>query len=228
MALDIAKGTEVIHKLRGGAFVHSDIAIDQYMIDENGRVLLNDFNRGKFQTFRFAEDFDGKWRELVERSGTVKCTDCGYESDGRNRAPEELVIEPLTESIDVYSTAMVIWSLFTGTRQWTKPFEGEPDGVSSGEAEEYEHIRYILYGTVRRPPMPDNMPYALKDLIRSAIRNDPKNRVSAKEFRRGIQRILDNLAVYTRNHQNVTSAVAKKKKLFREHKHPKAPSEFEF
>ena len=53
MAVDIARGTEVIHNIRGGPYTHTDIAIDQYMIDPEGHVLLNDFNRGKFQDYDF-------------------------------------------------------------------------------------------------------------------------------------------------------------------------------
>ncbi len=105
MSIDIAKGTEILHNIRGGPFHHTDIAIDQFMIDENNNVLLNDFNRGKFQTYKFNENENDK--------SIIKCIYCPYESDGRNRAPEELKTEPLSETIDIYSTAMTIWSLLS-------------------------------------------------------------------------------------------------------------------
>lgn len=224
MAVDIARGTEVIHNIRGGPYHHADIAIDQYMMDENGRVLLNDFNRGKFQYYRFPEDFgNGPLSDLYD--GIVKCKYCPYESDGRNRAPEEFVVEPLDEGIDVYSTAMVIWSLFSGTRPWTKPYLTS-DSSSEEDRIDYDDIEYLLHDTARRPIMPYNMPYALKDVIRWALSHDPRDRPNAREFRRSIEDIYDNIKQYTRNQHKMAAGLARKRKLFKDHRYPEVPHNF--
>merc|ERR1712045_62090 len=50
---DIAKGVEAMHNVEGGPFVHADIQPRQFLISDDGRVLLNDFNRGKFLPWKW-------------------------------------------------------------------------------------------------------------------------------------------------------------------------------
>lgn len=44
MALDAARGLQAMHEASGGAIVHYDIKPQQMMLDENGRVKINDLN----------------------------------------------------------------------------------------------------------------------------------------------------------------------------------------
>ena len=67
MSVDVARGIEALHSMRGGAFSHTDVRADQFVIDVIGIVLLNDLNRGKFASFVFV---DGKGRRNVPFAGT--------------------------------------------------------------------------------------------------------------------------------------------------------------
>ena len=157
--------------------------------------------------------------------GIIKCSYCPYESNGRNRAPEELHIEPLDETIDVYSTALVIWSLFSGTRAWTKPYVTSAESTSSDQIS-FSNVDFLVHETMRRPIMPYNMPYALKDVIRWAITQDPRDRPNAKQFRRAVEDVFENIKKYTRNQHRMESGIARKKKLFKDHKYPQVPHNF--
>eukprot|EP01083_Nonionella_stella_P131251 398620_1 len=215
MALDMAKATEAMHNIRGGPFHHTDVGIDQYMMDDEGHVLLNDFNRGKFQSYRFAAN------------NTVKCTYCPYEAEGRNRAPEEFDCEPLDASVDVHSTALTIWSLFSGTRAWTKPMATNTgNALDSGESLAFADVTFVVHKTIRKPKMPYNIPYALQGVIRWAMTHDPRERPTATQFRRAIQDIVTNVNKYTRNRGNMVSGKARAAKLFKDHHYPKVPNNF--
>lgn len=48
MALDSARGLQAMHEAPGGAIVHYDIKPQQMMLDENGRVKINDLNMCHF------------------------------------------------------------------------------------------------------------------------------------------------------------------------------------
>ena len=56
MALQIAEAVCLMHGVRGGPFLHTDLKPDQFLLDDAGNVFLNDLNRGKFAPFRFELD----------------------------------------------------------------------------------------------------------------------------------------------------------------------------
>ena len=211
MSLDIAKGIELLHNIPGGPYHHTDIRDDQFMIDQYGNVLINDFNRGKFQPYFFPKyDYN-----LTNIDNIVeKCNFCPHSSSGNLRAPEEHEMMNLDETIDIYSAALIIWSLFSNER----PFEY----IDSDN----NNIQYLISMTNRRPPMTSNIPYALKDVIRSALSNNPKDRPNAKTFRKQIENIYKNLKKYTRNSQNLASHYVRQHKLFKDHHYPRIDKHF--
>lgn len=48
MAVDAARGLQALHEVPGGAIVHYDIKPQQLMLDDNGRVRINDLNMCRF------------------------------------------------------------------------------------------------------------------------------------------------------------------------------------
>lgn len=52
MALDAAKGLQALHEASIAPIVHFDMKPQQLLIDEDGRVMLNDFNLAQFMGTR--------------------------------------------------------------------------------------------------------------------------------------------------------------------------------
>jgi len=44
--IQMARGLQAIHEVKGGPFVHADLQLRQFLIDDDDTVKLNDFNRG--------------------------------------------------------------------------------------------------------------------------------------------------------------------------------------
>jgi len=42
----MARGVQAIHEVKGGPYVHADLHLGNFLIDDDGTVKLNDFNRG--------------------------------------------------------------------------------------------------------------------------------------------------------------------------------------
>jgi serine/threonine protein kinase len=50
-ALDMAEAVLLLHAHPGGVIVHDDIQLSQFLLDEKGRLKLNDFNRAEIMLF---------------------------------------------------------------------------------------------------------------------------------------------------------------------------------
>ena len=79
MALQIAEAVCLMHGVRGGPFLHTDLKPDQFLLDDAGNVFLNDLNRGKFAPFRFE----------LDDNRVFKCWLCDGRVCSRWKAPEE-------------------------------------------------------------------------------------------------------------------------------------------
>ena len=192
MSLAVAAGVELMASVRGGPYHHTDIRADQFMIDDVGNVMLNDFNRAKFQQYLFADN------------ASVRCPFCPHSANGMGRAPEEHRTLNLDQSVDVYSAAMVIWSLFSAE----EPFAGI-DGVDGAAL-------YVVHQTARRPKMPSNMPFAIKHVVAAALDQDPRRRPSAKEMAAAIRAVHRELERFSRNRANVSSDALRRDRVFRD------------
>jgi len=180
MSLQIASSVDLLHSIKGGPFHHTDIQPRQFLLDDHDRVFINDFNRGKFQPFYFAEHH-------IER-----CWYCGHRSRGHWRAPEEPVKRPLNEKLDIFSLGLTIWALYSNQ----VPFKDAT----------FDDLPFIYYEQRRIPPMTPNMPPAIKQLIRSTLRFEPKQRPTANQVVRELERIyLDDLEMVTEGFHTVTS-----------------------
>ena len=204
-------GIELLHNIRGGPFHHTDIRADQFMIDANGNVLINDFNRGKFQQYFFAA-YDYPEYNASSHDAIEKCNFCPHAAHGHIRAPEELMMKNLDETIDIYSAAMVIYSLFSGNDAFANLSDSD--------------LELVVHDTARRPNMPSNMPFALKEVVRSALSQNPRDRPKAKEFRRLIQSVYNNLDALTRSTQGLQSEFVRKEKIYADLKHLTVSKDF--
>jgi len=100
MALAMAEALADLHGFRDGVMVHDDVMPSQFLYAENGKIKLNDFNRGEAMLFD-------------EQDGTY----CRYENGkggGDFRSPEEFKDGLLNEKIDVYSMGNMMYGLLTG------------------------------------------------------------------------------------------------------------------
>ena len=199
MSLQIADSVHLLHSVDGGPFHHTDIQPRQFLLDDNDRVFINDFNRGKFQPFFF-----GKRR--IER-----CWYCGHRSRGHWRAPEEPVKRPLNEKLDIFSLGLTIWALYSNE----VPFKDAT----------FDDLPAIYYDQRRIVPMTPNMPPAIKQLIRSALRFDPRHRPTAKQMVREIDRIyFDDLDAVAQGLQHRTSKHLMEQRTWTETNYPPLPS----
>ena len=167
LARDAALGVAQLHSSPGGPFAHADIQARQFLIDANGTLRLNDFNRVKYTGPRLV-------------NGVATSEKCMFETSvakGKWRSPEEYQSLPLDEKLDIYSLSLVLWSL----RARTKPF---PDFE---RAETYQKVP-----TGVRPPLEEmsDYPQQMQDLIVRGWDSDPKKRPSAKEMADEIELIL--------------------------------------
>ncbi|CAN0318902.1 unnamed protein product [Ectocarpus sp. 6 AP-2014] len=110
MALDAARGLQALHEAAGS--IHVDLKPQQLLIDDDGRVMLNDFNSAHIMSISQAGD------------GMA----CPAQSTKRNLptpwpSPENYAGEPLTPASDIYSLAMIFFSLMAASL----PYEGNPE-----------------------------------------------------------------------------------------------------
>lgn len=169
LARDAARALAQLHSAAGGPFAHTDIQSRQFLVDTSGKLLLNDFNRIKYAGPR-----------LVHSEPTAEmCTFATPIAKGKWRSPEEYQHAQLDEKLDVYSLALVLWSL----QAREKPYE---------ELAREKVYRKVPQGV--RPPIEKMkaFPDAMQALIVRAWSSDPAMRPSAKELAAGIETVLAN------------------------------------
>ncbi|KAL4093515.1 hypothetical protein PRIC1_005585 [Phytophthora ramorum] len=168
LARDAARGVAQLHNAPGGPFAHADLQARQFLIDANGTLQLNDFNRVKYTGPRMV-------------NGVATSEKCTFETSvakGKWRSPEEYQHLQLDEKLDIYSLSLVLWAL----RARVKPFR----------MLEREKV-YQAVPTGVRPPVSamSDYPQQMQDLIVRGWDTDPKKRPTAKEMADEINRILE-------------------------------------
>ncbi|GMF39170.1 unnamed protein product [Phytophthora lilii] len=167
LARDAARGVAQLHNAPGGPFVHADLQARQFLIDANGTLKLNDFNRVKYTGPRLV-------------NGVPTSEKCTFETSvakGKWRSPEEYQHMRLDEKLDIYSLSLVLWAM----RARVKPF-------TMLEREEV----YKQVPTGVRPSLEEmgDYPQQMQDLIVRGWDTDPKKRPTAKEMADEIDQIL--------------------------------------
>lgn len=55
-ALDVAESIATLHGYSGGVMVHNDIKLDQWLVNKDGTIKLNDFNRAQIMLYDVNND----------------------------------------------------------------------------------------------------------------------------------------------------------------------------
>eukprot|EP00904_Undaria_pinnatifida_P002246 jgi/Undpi1/12021/HiC_scaffold_4.g01720.m1 len=150
MALDAARGLQALHEAPGGAIVHFDIKPQQLMLDQSGTLKINDLNMC--------------WFTSLDSEGNSCLRQARASRPGPWRSPENISGEGLTEKLDVYSLAMVFYSMLAGKA----PFEGE------------EHAQQKIMTGIPPEINPSWHPGFL-EIMQDMWRRDPSQRPPARQ-----------------------------------------------
>ena len=169
LALDVFRGIAELHEIDGGPIVHADLQAKQFLLDPLTKTIrINDFNR---------------CRMLPRKDGDKDGETCPVKipsAPGANRSPEEYSQMKLTEKIDVYSGANVLYGILTGRRHFA-------------DSNNRSIKKLVMNG--QKPPIPDEFKVepsdkALADLIGRAYERNPQRRISAGEMVQELEKLL--------------------------------------
>ena len=170
-AVDVAKGVQALHEIEGGPIVHADIQGKQFLVSPTtGRVKVNDFNRCRF---------------MAQRNGRP-CPFRIPSAPGKMRAPEEYKYDPLTEKLDIYSVANILYSILTKERPWEDLSQTETKQfIKKGKIPKIWVADDIL--------MPDPLKQTLVHINERAYELDPRKRISAAEMAEDLEKVVEQL-----------------------------------
>lgn len=108
VALALAESLADIHGLDTGPLVLGDVALDQWLVAPDGRIVLNDFDNSVFLGWRMDEERYSSF--LGNHVGGFK-------------APEEVILDPgaegkFTESTDLWKVGDLLYSILTGLQPY--------------------------------------------------------------------------------------------------------------
>ncbi|EQC32941.1 TKL protein kinase [Saprolegnia diclina VS20] len=163
LARDAAMGVAELHA--AGA-VHVDLQPRQFLYEEaSHRLVLNDFNRLRYN----GRNSSSSSNEICEFHIPI--------AKGVYRAPEEYLLQPLNAKVDVYSLALVFWSLVAREapyKAWSRDevYANVPEGL--------------------RPEVAVLSPYppAMQNLVQTMWATDPEERPSAADVATQVAAIL--------------------------------------
>ena len=170
-ALEMAEPVLLLHSNPGGVIVHDDISLEQYLLTNDGTLMLNDFNRAEPML----------WNEEAEEY-------CRYRNNPGNggwRAPEEYHDDPLDEKIDIYSLGNNFYALLTGLPPFVKLLHDGTDelkkAVKNGEIEFIDpRFRERSFGE-----------RVLADLIPLCWKREPDERIDIFELVRQLREAVE-------------------------------------
>ena len=160
LALDIVRAIHDLHyKYPSGPIAHADIQTEQFLVASDGRVKINDFNRCRFMSHK-------------QSNPSELCPFVIPSAPGKARSPEEYADQTLTQQIDVYSTANVLYYIMTGEHAWY--------GLSLEEVK--QAIRKGGRPNTQDLARPGSSDAVIVSVIQKAYDPDPKKRVTAKQM----------------------------------------------
>ena len=170
LGLDMVRAVAQLHSVAGGPVAHNDLHLGQFLINSEGRALLQDIHEieytGKYHANSLTTLVDGQ-------SGK-----CLYRTWPRG-APEKFVQERVvSESGDVYEVALVLWSLMTNNPYQYDPTKAGYDRNKAGSRADLTLMK--------------GYPQDMKDLIAEAWNDDPLQRPTATELVERMESIIQN------------------------------------
>jgi len=184
LAADAARGLVAVHSSTIGTIIHSDVKLDQFMLDQadvhNATMKIGDFNRARVKTWagqcqvtiprRYISETHRTY-ELNQRTSTVPAHDQAT-AKGRWRSPEEYRGVAFDEKADIYSLGLVLYCIALHV---TDPYGygGQP----------VDDSHYSAVGTEGlRPPIPEALDRKFAQLLSDCWHQDPDKRPSAKSI----------------------------------------------
>ncbi len=145
---------EAIAYAHGRDVVHRDVKPGNVLLDGSGAVKLADFGIAR----------------LI--GDTVRHTRTGHAiGTAAYLAPEQVLGEPLTTAVDIYSFGLVVLEMFTRQRE----FPGPPTEAA-------------LARLARQPEIPDDVPADWQALLAEMTSRDPADRPSAAQVAERLRR----------------------------------------
>eukprot|EP00956_Cyclotella_meneghiniana_P004827 scaffold5983_cov62-Cyclotella_meneghiniana.AAC.2 len=179
-ALNITRALRDLHNLHGDgvpSVIHGDLNEHQYLFDENGRLLLGDFNKGQ---------------SLYKSPTTGK--PCTYQPPfiGTRtlfRAPEEYLNMQQSAASDVFALGSLLYNLITGVHVWdewlgTARLKQVRQMIMDGK-------RPKIKRKIRESKHPVNV--ALITAYDMCTQYDPEQRSSAKEVSEYLENVWKEL-----------------------------------
>eukprot|EP01025_Chloroclados_australasicus_P061824 TRINITY_DN8122_c0_g1_i1.p1 TRINITY_DN8122_c0_g1~~TRINITY_DN8122_c0_g1_i1.p1 ORF type:complete len:1022 (+),score=130.66 TRINITY_DN8122_c0_g1_i1:70-3135(+) len=143
--------------------VHRDLKPQNILINQQGEIKLSDFGLSKIRQLQ-----DAGRASSLQVLGTAPYTSPEvFRSNGMNVEDEK---------VDIYSLGVIMWEIWTLQRPW--------------DGENMVAISYKVVNEGRRPPMPDNVPTHLQNLIQACWYDDPQRRPSARDIQRKLEWII--------------------------------------
>ena len=168
LARDAANGLAALHEVTGGPVIHADITAKQFLVDFDGTIKLNDFNRCRLMPHNNVTN--------------EKCRIRIPSAPGLHRSPEEYQREQVDEKMDVYSLGNVLYSILTGTKPW-----GD-QGSNTIKRWVRDGKKPTIDKTFRKDGTSDA---ALAVLVNLALELDPTVRISAAALVHELDLLID-------------------------------------
>jgi serine/threonine protein kinase len=145
-AIDVAKGVQALHE---HGIVHADLQLEQFLFENENepsdnndvddperrerqrrRIKINDFNRCRFLAVR-------------QNDTSTRCPFRIPSAPGKQRSPEEYDFQQLTDKMDIYATANLLYAIFTRQRPWGNFASAEAKRrITSGYLPPMDHHYY--------------------------------------------------------------------------------------
>jgi serine/threonine protein kinase len=138
-AIDVAKGVQALHE---HGIVHADLQLEQFLFEneppddvvdpgrQRRRIKINDFNRCRFLAVR-------------QNETSTRCPFRIPSAPGKQRSPEEYDFQQLTDKMDIYATANLLYAIFTRQRPWGNFASAEAKRrITSGYLPPMDHHYY--------------------------------------------------------------------------------------
>lgn len=167
-ALQTAKGVASLHAQQ---IVHADLQSKQFLVQTNGVIKLNDFNRCRF--LPIPDDHHNRTTNAPpnNHNNTEICPIRIPSAPGVFRSPEEYDQQPLTEKLDIYSLGNVLFEILA---DGARPFHNEGSGRIK------EKVRHGQLPEIPPEILRDNQ--ALATLVHLCLTHDPNHRIAAQDL----------------------------------------------
>lgn len=149
--------------LHGQKLVHRDLKPQNVLLDSKDNVKICDFGLARFKSS------NQKYVATVTNTAGTPAY----------QAPEMLRDEPITEKVDVYSFAVLVWEIYTGKLPW-----------SDKSCAQMVHTVAITHS---RPPIPAECPKKLADLMNKCWAPQPEARPAFSEVQGMLKEIQEEL-----------------------------------